>query len=286
MALVTANVTLLGESAAAAAGDLLLAITVGVTGESSTTGEFEGDFTLGATLGGDAAASAGLTKVFKLIGASVEGQGSMGGVLASVVEIDLQGRSTILPSPDLILGGDSDPVGDAALSAGGDLTLGGGSTVQGDSVVAALAVGHYGAAVAPSGDSTMTARALEDDEIAGDMVGEASTTAALTLTHGAVAAITGTATVDPNAIVRPQILGVPIPGEEVQAVETETRLIGYQPGREQPAIREKVGLAELSTEELVRQNRQARRIQTTTQKDTGTTSVQTDRTLPGNDPRF
>ncbi len=124
--------------------------------------------------------------------------------------------------------------------------------------------------VQAGGGSDMTARALEDDEAAADLAGDASVTPDASLIHGAEATASGAAAIDANAIVRPYITPLQIPEVTVVA---EERLIGYQPGRETPPQRDRLRVAILNPGEATEQNRSAPRVRTTIRKDTGVSSV-------------
>jgi len=282
MAQVVAEATLQGESATAAAGELDLVIAVGVAGDATTAAEFEGAFVIDKSLVGEAAAGAGLTKVFKLIGASVVGQGDVGGLATSSIQAAVSGDAGVLALGDLILGGGTAVEGDAEMVGASELTIGGAAVVAGEATVAAPAKGFYNVLGTPSGDSALIAQALEDDEIASDVVGDANTASDASLIHGATAAATASTTITARAIVRPLVIGVPLPGVEVRADPTVERMVGFQPDREQPTIRERVDFARLSDEERIQQNREARRIRTVTRRDTGVSTTTYTRTLSGN----
>jgi hypothetical protein len=129
-----------------------------------------------------------------------------------------------------------------------------------------------------AGTSLLTARALEDDEIAGDMRAEASVVVAAKLTHGAFANIVGEGVLGLHSIVRPVFPERPLPGEAVRALPAEDRLIGYQPGREAPIVREQLRVASLTPEQVQRRNREVVRAPTVQRSDTGTASVSGERT--------
>jgi hypothetical protein len=143
MAQVTATADLLGEASAVADGDLVLSVAAGMAGDASAAGAIEGDFTAGVGLLGEALAGAGLAKVFKLIGASVTGEGDMGGLVSSLTGADVSGTASIVAPTDLVLGAASTPDGVATVVADVDVVLDGGSAVQGEAVVTSSANALY-----------------------------------------------------------------------------------------------------------------------------------------------
>jgi len=126
--------------------------------------------------------------------------------------------------------------------------------------------------VQTGGGSDLTARALADDEIAGDMLGEASVDADASLNHGAEAVIAADSAIAANILVRPQLTPLPIPAEPV--VPVVERLIGFQPGRETPPQKDQASIM-TDTEKLRELNRNApRRRPSIIRKDTGVSAVE------------
>jgi hypothetical protein len=118
--------------------------------------------------------------------------------------------------------------------------------------------------VQAGGGSRLTARALADDEIAGDVYGDATVVAETQAIVTAAAVIVGAAAVGTQTIVRPAGVSPP--------PVTETRYIGFQPGREKPPSKDRLSVATDPTQ-IQRQNQSAERQISIVRRDTGTSSV-------------
>lgn len=273
MTLFLATADLSGDSSVAAVGKMDLSLAMGLEGESLTVSEIEGAFVIQSGVSGDASAGTGLTKVSKLIGAAVTGEGSMGGAVSSTAGATMSGEASVTAATDLILGVSSALVGDASVVADADVALDAASAVVGDGSASAGVEVLFAAAVAVDGDADASATALADDEIAGDMTGQAATSATSKVLFGPTAIVVGEATVTASrGIVRPAIITAAKP--EV-TVAPGLRYIGLQPGRESPTVGETLRIVPASPEQIIQRNRQARRVITPIRRNTGV-SVQTE----------
>lgn len=269
MALVHAAATLRGRAWTYSNGDLFQQVAVDTFGDASAGGELRGVFRLYANLAGDAIVDPD-SLLEHFLEAPVSGEGTVGvGEPHFLIAGDMVGEAATAASAEMALSVASVLAGDGEVGMTPLLVVGAASTVQGDSSTTADTEVSHPAGATVDGDAVASATALADDEIAGDIVAGSSVAGEIEGDFLAAAAIVGSTTVQPLAIVRVPIAAPDTPGE---TVEPEVRYVGFQPGRKPLESREKLDV--VTDPGRIRElNRQARRVTTTVRKDTGTSSV-------------
>lgn len=269
MALVHAAATLRGRAWTYSSGDLFQQVAADVFGDASAGGELRGIFNAYGNLAGDAVVDPDLL-LEHFLEAPVSGEGTVGvGEPHFLIAGDMVGEAVTTASAEVILSVASVLAGDGEVGMTPLLVVGAASAVQGDSSTAADTEVSHPAGATVDGDAVASATALADDEIAGDIVAGSSITGEIEGDFLAAAAIAGSTTIQPLAIVRVPIAAPDIPEE---TVEPEVRYVGFQPGREPLEGRERLDVV-TDPDRIREQNRQARRETTSVRKDTGTSSV-------------
>lgn len=222
-----------------------------------------------ADVSGDAITAVSLTKVYQLAGGALVGDASIStGVPESLAGVAMVADASVAAAAQNSFEVGSEAEGQAAVAAPAELLVAVGTDITGDGSVAADGDGAYSAVADPSGDAVTSFRALEDDEIAGDVVAGSATAALGGLVAAGASEVTGEGVIDPNAIVRPRFLPQKLPASDV----TSTRMVGLQPGRESPDPAGKTRLV-TDPDKLREANRKATRIIEPVRKDSGVSEV-------------